>query len=208
MKTPDEIKKGLECCTADVNGFADCWHCPYSNDSFTVCVGEQMAADALTYINDLEAAHRTEYYENADYDCITLRKARKRVETLEAKVAELETENELTLKRLQHLLKSDFIQSFDEYDPKHQTYKRNIVEADTIVRIPKWVSVEDKLPEDDVDVLVYALDNNKSSVIAMTSYTRHMHGYNIEGWCSPWQYFFCNYKITHWMPTPEGPKEE
>lgn len=35
-----------------------------------------------------------------------------------------------------------------------------------------------------------------------------MHGYNIEGWCSPWQHFRNYYIVTHWMPLPEPPKEE
>lgn len=71
---------------------------------------------------------------------------------------------------------------------------------------PKWISVEDRLPEDCMNVLVYAIGNNENDVVAMTSYTHNMYGYNIEGWCSPWQYFFYEYKITHWMPLPEPPK--
>ena len=73
---------------------------------------------------------------------------------------------------------------------------------------PKWISVEDRLPEDNLNVLVYAIGDNENSVIAMTSYTHKMYGYNIEGWRSPWQYFFYEYKITHWMPLPEPPKED
>ena len=74
--------------------------------------------------------------------------------------------------------------------------------------LTQWISVKDRLPEDDVNVLVYAIGNNEESVIAMTSYTHNMHAYGIEGWRSPWQYFFHEYKITHWMPTPEAPKED
>lgn len=73
---------------------------------------------------------------------------------------------------------------------------------------PKWISVEDRLPEDNLNVLVYAIGDNENSVIAMTGYTHKMYGYNIEGWRSPWQYFFYEYKITHWMPLPEPPKED
>lgn len=71
---------------------------------------------------------------------------------------------------------------------------------------PKWVSVEERLPADDENVLVYAIGNNEDSVVAMTGYTHNMYGYNIEGWRAPWQYFFYEYKITHWMPLPEPPK--
>lgn len=38
-------------------------------------------------------------------------------------------EHELLLKRFRHLLESDFIRSFDEYDPKTGTYMRDISEA-------------------------------------------------------------------------------
>ena len=74
-------------------------------------------------------------------------------------------------------------------------------------QVSKWISVEERLPEDDTNVLVYAIGNNEPSVIAMTGYTHNMYGFNIEGWRAPWQYFFYEYKITHWMPLPEPPKE-
>lgn len=44
-------------------------------------------------------------------------------------------EYESLLKRFRHLLESDFIRSFDEYDPKTGTYKRDISEADTMARV-------------------------------------------------------------------------
>jgi hypothetical protein len=75
-------------------------------------------------------------------------------------------------------------------------------------QVPRWISVEERLPEDDANVLVYAIDNNENSCIAMTSYTHNLHGFHIEGWRSPWQYFFNEHTITHWMPLPEPPKEE
>ena len=75
---------------------------------------------------------------------------------------------------------------------------------------PKWISVEERLPEDDVNVLIYAASEKDGvdSVIAITNYTHSMHGFNIEGWRSPWQYCFWERKVTHWMPLPEAPKEE
>jgi hypothetical protein len=39
-------------------------------------------------------------------------------------------EHEALLKRFRHLLESDFIRSFDEYDPRTGTYKRDIYEVD------------------------------------------------------------------------------
>ena len=135
MKTPEEIKKGLECCYGNEEK-RFCEMCPFgvkTDDIYPTLVCSNFDAvgeGALAYIQQLEA------------------------------------------------------------------------------QAPKWISVEERLPEDDIDVLVYAIGNNEESVIAMTSYTHNMHGYNIEGWRSPWQYFFHEYKITHWMPLPEPPKEE
>lgn len=129
MRSPDEIKKGLECCISDTYG---CYEkCPYFNSlSNGVDCSVKMHADALAYITQLEA------------------------------------------------------------------------------RVPKWISVKDRLPEDDVDVIVYAISNNGGHTIVVTFHTHTLYGFNIEGWASPWQYFTRNYTITHWMPMPEPPKEE
>lgn len=47
MKTPEEIKKGLEICIADGN----CRCCPYNNGN----CGMQLERDAIAYIQQLEA---------------------------------------------------------------------------------------------------------------------------------------------------------
>ena len=51
-------------------------------------------------------------------------------------------EYEALLRRFRHLLQSDFIRSFDEYDPKTGTYKRDIAEADKAehVRHGRWIT--------------------------------------------------------------------
>lgn len=51
MKTPDEIKKGLECCAED-ECFGERENCPYSGEP-SLCVGS-MCVDALAYIHQLE----------------------------------------------------------------------------------------------------------------------------------------------------------
>lgn len=141
MKTPDEIKKALEiaangCMTCDCC-FTDCPYeleCHPMNEDTNVDMPKQIAADAIAYIQQLEAAQ------------------------------------------------------------------------------PKWISVDERIPEDNVDVIVYIASKkeNVDSVIAITQYTHRMYGYNIEGWCSPWQYCFWDREVTHWMPLPsmpEPPKE-
>ena len=59
---------------------------------------------------------------------------------------------------------------------------------------PRWISVEDRLPEDDVDVL-----------------TRRATGMNVETHCGfRWDYDEYNgkWRVTHWMPLPEPPEVE
>ena len=56
MKTPEEIKKGMECCM----GVAGCCACPYKKESSDVgksCV-ETSTKDALAYIQQLEVGNR------------------------------------------------------------------------------------------------------------------------------------------------------
>lgn len=77
------------------------------------------------------------------------------------------------------------------------------------VALPRWISVEDRLPEDYVHVLIYAIDKVcKDWQIARTFYTHKMHGSQIGGWVQPWQCFNTRFQITHWMPLPQPPKEE
>ena len=48
MKTPEEIKKGLECCMHE----GECKRCPYQGKKCTITA----SGDALAYIQQLEAA--------------------------------------------------------------------------------------------------------------------------------------------------------
>ena len=72
---------------------------------------------------------------------------------------------------------------------------------------PRWISVIDELPVPDTRVIVSAIDNDGESIVAITEHTHRLYGLGLTGWVEPWQYFSCNYKITHWMPLPEAPKE-
>ena len=113
MRTPEEIKRGLECC---IDG--DCDSCPYY-EAKKDC-GDRLKLDALAYIRQLEDVQ------------------------------------------------------------------------------PKWISVEERLPEDRVDVIVYT---NLCGGYTDYAYYR----YDRCAW-------FKNciqqiYNVTYWMPLPETPKE-
>ena len=71
-----------------------------------------------------------------------------------------------------------------------------------------WISVDDKLPEDDVDVLItYAdIDDENYTDICITTYGYAYLGGNkldFKEWRSPFEYFKTNYKVIAWRPLPE-----
>ena len=78
----------------------------------------------------------------------------------------------------------------------------------------RWISVEERLPERNKEVLVYAIGDADGfwgdHVIAIAERFLFKFFPSDEGkekWSSPWQYFHTDYKITHWRPLPEPPKE-
>lgn len=120
MKTPEEIKKGLELCEAD-----DCYEekhtgCPYDDDE--LCI-RHLCGNALAYINQLES------------------------------------------------------------------------------RVPKWISVKDRVPEIGTVVLGYAKQNPFSAYDVMR--VRNLgNGFEMI------RYHEYASSVTHWMPLTEPPKEE
>jgi len=62
---------------------------------------------------------------------------------------------------------------------------------------PKWISVEEGLPESYVNVLVYYDDDGLYRVDTMI--------HNGKKWIYQWTNKFT---VTHWMPLPEPPKTE
>ena len=71
------------------------------------------------------------------------------------------------------------------------------VEDDDVedVFIAQWISVDDRLPENGIDVLVYVRDGTID-----TAY------YSL---CGYWEcYTSMSNAVSHWMPLPKAPKED
>ena len=73
-----------------------------------------------------------------------------------------------------------------------------------------WISVREKLPPVDEDVLVAAVSKvGGETRIAITYMIDRLYFgggpimlRNGPKWHEPWQYFLTDYEITHWMPLP------
>ena len=74
-------------------------------------------------------------------------------------------------------------------------------------QMPRWISVDERLPEQYNPVLVAYVGYNTNAILADMVAYRDSDG----DWC--WydgdhpSGEFCKVKITHWMPLPEPPKE-
>lgn len=76
-----------------------------------------------------------------------------------------------------------------------------------------WISVEERLPEDDIDVLItyVDVDDEEETWIDITTYGDATLGGNkldYKEWRNPFPYFKGNYKVTAWKPLPEPYRPE
>lgn len=78
--------------------------------------------------------------------------------------------------------------------------------------VPKWISVEERLPDFHEEVLIYAIgkEDGFSPVVAISEiYVFRLLPFSngtIE-WRDPWDFFSKNYEVTHWMPLPNPPED-
>lgn len=77
---------------------------------------------------------------------------------------------------------------------------------------PKWIPMTERLPEKDIEVLVFAEGKiegffGDTAIAISKRYDLKIFtdSEGVEVWQSPWQYFLTDYEITHWMPLPGRP---
>ena len=76
-------------------------------------------------------------------------------------------------------------------------------------RVPQWISVDDRLPEKFIEVLICFA--GQSTLCATGQYTDN-HRHDVAGWCYPAENRGCTDSgddpvVTHWMPLPLPPVE-
>lgn len=80
-----------------------------------------------------------------------------------------------------------------------QTYEPADLKGSKLINLGGWISVKDKLPEDDKDVLVY---NSKDKEIIIANYKGD------NAWDSYAYGWLPDDTVTHWQPLPELPEVE
>ena len=105
-------------------------------------------------------------------------------------------EIEEALAMLRNMQENCLAKSTDKYnDPlRDKKCKALNIAIESIKSTPKWISVEDKLPQEMVSVLGYFPINGS---IRMVVYTGN--------YWSDFPYSYSKNGVTHWMPIPEKP---
>ena len=72
-------------------------------------------------------------------------------------------------------------------------------------QLPRWIPVEERLPESDDNVLVIV--NGECKTMTFEEAYMLASYYSGDGWIVEWYEEWENPVVTHWMPLPEPPKE-
>ncbi len=92
-------------------------------------------------------------------------------------------------------------------------YETIAIDSNTIGIRPKWISVKERVPNDDQDVLVYHNEDDHITVGYFNSETVSFYiesdgskFFTDDGWETeiPWAQ---KGRVTHWMPLPFPPKD-
>ena len=104
-----------------------------------------------------------------------------------------------TREKLIELLEGAFEKFIDDpyYIPDEKEFADHLIANG--VTVQEWISVKDRLPEDNSDVLAYMQNGVESRIFPASYY---------KGWweCQIWNTRCLS--VTHWIPLPQPPKGE
>ena len=105
---------------------------------------------------------------------------------------------------------TELIDRLNKYSAEHEAHGGITAEAadaieELLAKVPKWISVEERLPNDDSVVIVAIHDVSGDTPFDFASFGWCLNGVGDDYW---WivDNDICPY-VTHWMPLPEPPKE-
>lgn len=76
---------------------------------------------------------------------------------------------------------------------------------DGVIKNSEWISVDERLPEEDGVYITFTNAKGKSEgVVAQSLVTKTIRGNTIRRW--EWQTRISPWVVTHWMPLPKAPK--
>lgn len=99
------------------------------------------------------------------------------------------------------------LKPYDHYDDGYRDAMDNVddwMDGNQVEAEPKWISVEDRLPDKQSDVLMLFKHN-------MAVGFWHDGDEDVTFWCAYTDDVFytdCDEEPTHWMPLPQAPKGE
>ena len=120
------------------------------------------------------------------------------------KLVELPIEDALLVLREEHRQRTDSYTTYLAHggkgDPAEEAGLDALAMAISALEKTKWISVDDRLPEEKVDCIVHYkhayCDNDDYWAIGMCFYDGEKFQFDPA------------YKVTHWMPLPQPPKGE
>jgi len=124
------------------------------------------------------------------------------------------TELEKVIKGLEHCIDHNLCIGCKYYGPNNVRCQKKLMhDALELLKARQWISVKDRLPENQNPVVVFVpphVDNDKGTFlgyVGMAYFTRLGEGF----WCGTDGNLYgaigMIYPPTHWMPLPEEPKE-
>lgn len=79
---------------------------------------------------------------------------------------------------------------------------RNVVKTAPTIPAPQWISVEDRLPEEQKEVLIYLPEYDSVEMASLFT----IPSMNLREWAQNEDAFMFD-EVSYWMPLPEPPKE-
>ena len=137
------------------------------------------------------------------------------------KLIELPIEDALLVLREEHRQRTNSYTTYLAHggkgDPAEEVGLDALAMAISALEKTKWISVKDRLPEEDGPYLVTTNYFSKRHTINIRYYAKDgetVHKYDLAGQKYVWYFYDSEYgyvptdSVTHWMPLPEPPKGE